>query len=97
MIAADSVCPPEVPEHLFNGLRNFALHGLEPGGFMFALLSNDLRRSCELADAISGPAIFEIVSYIYNELPSNCWGSPEKVKAWLELGGLQGLTGRGGS
>jgi hypothetical protein len=24
------------------------------------------------------------VIYLYNEMPAACWGSPEKVKAWLE-------------
>jgi hypothetical protein len=30
-------------------------------------------------------AIRQIVLYVYNALPSPCWGSQEKVEAWLKL------------
>jgi hypothetical protein len=30
-------------------------------------------------------AIRQIVIYVHNAMPSACWGSPEKVEAWLKL------------
>jgi hypothetical protein len=35
------------------------------------------------ADIENKATLFEICSYVYNELPSSCHGSPEIVKEWL--------------
>jgi len=56
----------------------------EPGGFLKAVLSNDLINAVGRADTKNRADLAEIVQYCYNELPSRAWGSPEKVKAWLE-------------
>lgn len=53
------------------------------GGFLQAVLENNLRESFGRADEEAREQLFEIVSYCYNHIPSNCWGSPEKVEAWL--------------
>ena len=34
--------------------------------------------------------MFEIVKYLYNDVPADCWGSPELVKAWVAKGGRKG-------
>jgi hypothetical protein len=49
-----------------------------------ACLTNDLTGAVSRADFDSLQAIPAIVSYLYNEVPSVCWGSKEKVKAWGE-------------
>ena len=53
------------------------------GGFLEAVLSNNLSEACARADHINQQRLFQIVQYIYNNLPCDCWGSPEKVKSWL--------------
>ena len=53
------------------------------GGFLYAVLSNDLTEACAHADMRNLRQLPEIVTYIYNNLPSICWGSPEKVESWL--------------
>jgi len=30
----------------------------------------------------------DIVKFFYNEAPSACWGSLEKMEKWIEIGGL---------
>ena len=57
--------------------------GCQPGGFLIAVLSNDLREAFARADQENIAAMFEIVKYCWNEIPSECWGSPEKVNDWL--------------
>jgi len=63
------------------------------GGFLEACLSNDLREAFGRADESSRNNLFEIVKYLYNEMPSDIWGSREAVKAHLDKGMIQ-LTNR---
>jgi hypothetical protein len=53
------------------------------GNFLFALLSNDLKEAVGRADDTNVRLLREYVIYLYNEIPAACWGSPEKVDAWL--------------
>jgi len=54
------------------------------GGFLTALLSNDLFIAVMRADDINVALLRDYVRYLFNETPATCWGSPEKVKAWLD-------------
>ena len=73
-----------VPEHTLPAILRYINDHIEPGGFLVAVLSNDLKESFARADIENREALFNIVAYLYNEAPENCWGSPEKVKAWLK-------------
>ena len=53
------------------------------GGFLGAVLSNDLVGAMGKADDHNRAALFDIVGYCYNGIPSDCWGSPKAVNAWL--------------
>ena len=66
------------------GIDRYAQHHIPTGSFLQAVLSNDLCGAMGQADDENRRDIFEIVSYCYNEIPSDCWGSPEKVQRWLE-------------
>lgn len=54
------------------------------GGFLEAVLSNDLRGAFSRADSENQRAMFAIVAYLYNECPGACWGSPERYRTWPE-------------
>ena len=69
-----------------NSIDNFAKYGIPPGGFVTAVLENDLMQSFGRADLPNRRNLFEITKYVYNEIPSHCWGSKEKVEKW---GGLE--------
>ena len=53
------------------------------GGFLRAVLENNLKEAFGRADEEAVVQMKEIVAYCYNQIPCNCWGSPEKVSAWL--------------
>lgn len=72
-----------LPQGLRVGMYNYITQGIPPGGFLFAVLSNDLREACARADDINRHLLFEIVGWLWNEAPAPCWGSPAKVNAWL--------------
>ena len=54
------------------------------GDFLRAVLENNLSEAVGRADEDNLKNLPAFVIYLYNEMPSPCWGSPEKVKAWLE-------------
>jgi hypothetical protein len=64
-----------VPEHDHGSLVRYILDGVIPGGFLQAVLSNDLREACARADDQNLFAIPVIVAWLYNYAPANCWGS----------------------
>ncbi len=53
------------------------------GGFLRAVLENDLVTAIGRADSGAIQNIRSIVNYIYNEIPGSCWGDKIKVKKWL--------------
>ena len=57
--------------------------GRPTGGFLEAVLSNDLKEATGRADERALDNLPHIVAYCYNDIPSGCWGSPERVTAWL--------------
>lgn len=73
-----------MPLHLKSALDDYVNFRTPPGGFLEAVLENDLRESFSRADDISRFHLFDIVKYCYNDIPSACWGSRENVKNWLE-------------
>ena len=57
--------------------------GVPTGSFLEAVISNDLREAMGRADETSRVIVFEIVSYLHNEVPGGCWGTPEAYREWL--------------
>lgn len=72
-----------VPENLREGLQEYIAIRRPVGGFLTAVLSNDLGGACGRIDVDARPHLFDVVFFLYNYAPAMCWGSPEKVAAWL--------------
>lgn len=75
----------KIPEHLLVGLIAWGKKEHPVGHFLTAVLSNNLFEAVSRADEESMRSLRHIVRFIYNEMPSQCHGSPEKVKAWQQL------------
>lgn len=75
----------DLPKNLLAGLKRYAEEGIPTGGFLRAVLENNLKEAFARADGHSEPRMAEIVSYVYNDMPAACQGSPEKVDAWIEM------------
>ncbi len=73
-----------LPESLRGGMQRYLDHGIKPGSFMMAILTNDLRGACEQADDVNRHQLFEIVAWLYNNAPGKAWGSPDNVVRWCE-------------
>lgn len=55
------------------------------GGFLHAVLCNDLKEAVKRADDANIIALPLIVAYLYSYAPSACWGSPQRVADWPAL------------
>lgn len=75
----------QVREDIIESLNAWGTIGRPTGGFLEAVLSNDLEEACARADYTNLWTLPAIVAYVYNELPGMCWGSPARVKEWPEL------------
>jgi hypothetical protein len=74
----------KIPDRTRVGLELYAKYGILPGGFLRAVLSNDLLDAACRADPENYTALREIVRYAYNKLPGEAFGSREKMLAWSE-------------
>ncbi len=64
------------------GIDRHVSHGVPTGSFLQAVLENNLMEAIGRADDDNRQDLYEICDYIYNEIPSTCHGSPQKVKDW---------------
>lgn len=84
LTAANTYPNPDLcPQSIKNSLNNYIVNRVPTGDFLRAVLENNLRESIGRADDNNLPVLHHIVSFLYNECPAACWGSPEKVKKWL--------------
>ncbi len=74
----------QIPQSTLESLERYVNDRIPTGGFLYAVLTNDLFEAVGRADEFNRAALFEICNYIYNMIPSDCWGNSEKVKNWLK-------------
>ena len=74
----------KLPGSLAPGMERYIEHGIQPGSFLTAVLCNNLKESFAQADDFNQQLMFEIVSWMYNEAPLMCWGSPARVRKWIK-------------
>lgn len=73
----------EVRKEILDIINRYVEDDVPPGGFLTAVLSNDLAEAFAWADSDCKSALPDIVRYLNNEIPAVCWGSKDKVEAWL--------------
>lgn len=80
----------EIPPAVLHSLQSYVAYGHSVGHFLTAVLEDRLFDAVCRADENSLRGLRPLIHYIYNRLPSLCWGSPEARKAWHEKGGILG-------
>jgi hypothetical protein len=73
----------EMREDIKDALDRYVTYHISPGGFLKAVLSNDLMGAIGRADYENRQDFLDICAYVYDNVPSICHGSPESVEAWL--------------
>ena len=74
-----------IPERMGDGISRYVESHIEPGGFLTAVIQNDLREACGRADDENLLNLPAFVAWFWNHAPSACWGSPERMASWLAL------------
>lgn len=74
-----------IPEHMHGALKRYIDDGILPGGFLSAVLQNNLKEAVGRADHLNMDKLPDYIRFLYNFAPSPCWGSEEKVSAWIEM------------
>ena len=74
----------DIPKGIKYSLEEYFDRRRPTGSFLHAVLCNDLMNACSRADCYNIVLLPAIMSYIYNNLPVNCYGSPKIVKEWLD-------------
>lgn len=86
----DALARLRVPHNLQEGLQAYVLTGRPVGNYLTAVLENDLLEAVSRGDDASLAGLKPTVQLLYNYTPRNCWGSRDKVSAWIAQGGLAG-------
>jgi hypothetical protein len=74
-----------VPVHMHDGYIRYLLAGIEPGGFLVAVLANDLRAAVQRADPINQHALAAHIDFLCTAAPAAAWGSYAHVQGWVAV------------
>lgn len=77
-----------LPNHIRNAVRLYIEHGIAPGGFLQAVICNDLRMAYITADTTNRSRLSDIVKFFFEVAPASCWGSFDTMVDWIAQGGL---------
>ena len=83
-----------LPGYMWEGIRHHVSVGEPTGHFLTALLSNNMADVVSHGDDNNMALLKVWVLYLYNVLPSGCWGTGDKCQAWRKSGGLYGIDAK---
>ena len=72
---------------LLESVRIFVEVGVPVGDFLTAALSNKFVEAATGADEGNQHRLYHYAILFYNGIPAQCWGTEEKVQAWIEAHG----------
>ena len=72
-----------VPHYMHGGIIRFYENRIPPGGFLSAVIDNDLREACVRADDTNRHCLFDYMMWFYNHAPSGTWGYQGAVNDWI--------------
>jgi hypothetical protein len=73
-----------IPVHMADAAKRYVEHGEIWGDFLEAVFSNNFVGIMHRADDINSASLREWAEFLYWEVPEGCWGSKERVRAWVE-------------
>lgn len=72
-----------LPEHMRGCMRRYIEERRQPGSFLTSVLASDLMQAAAVADDINRQRLFDYANWLHNYAPPECYGSYNKVDAWL--------------
>lgn len=77
-----------IPRYMQSGLVLYVLFGVEPGGFLTALLQGRLATAAARADDTNKHHFYDYARFMHDAMPAGAHGSDEAVAEWIKRGGL---------
>lgn len=75
-----------IPANLHNGLDMYLMHHIRPGGYLYAVLSNNLKEAMlRWAGTADDNPTGRLVLFCCSEIPAPAWGSVEFVESWINM------------
>ena len=71
-----------IPDHMIEGIVMYIEHGVIPGDFLQAVISNDLKGAARHADHANLPRLHVYAALLYNIFPASSQGSKEIMMSW---------------
>ncbi len=90
----DGLIEHRIPGHMYEAILCHVLEGRPTGGFLTALLANDLMRAAQSADDANFHAIGPWLRFLYQCVPGAALGSYDAVQVWQHARGLLGIITR---
>lgn len=75
-----------ISPHMAGAIDRYVKERLYPGEFLTGVICNELVRAVGQADEENLKNLPAYVSCFVWEVPSECWGSKQKMEAWLKGG-----------
>lgn len=72
-----------LPEYMWQGVEDYLMRGWEPGGFLTAVITNDLKGAFSRADMTNEHLIKEWVQFMYWHMPAISQGDRESMEFWM--------------
>lgn len=72
-----------ITDGMMGSIQDYIENRVRPGGFLSAIICNDLKKAVMFANDINIKNIPAFVEYFYNNAPTNYWGSDLKMNHWL--------------
>jgi hypothetical protein len=72
-----------IPDYMHGGIIRFYEHGIGPGGFLTAVIDNDLSLAVGSADALNVTLLPNYVRWFYWHAPAGSWGFPGAVEKYV--------------
>lgn len=69
-----------------SALERYFHHHIETGGFLRAVLENDLTQAVQRMNPRDIEVLWALMQLLLEAAPSNAWGDKDKVAAWLKDG-----------
>jgi hypothetical protein len=71
-----------IPRYMHRAIIDFYENGWQPGGFLTAVINNDLKESVGRADDTNINCLKNYVMWFYNHAPGGSWGFENAVETW---------------
>lgn len=72
-----------IPMRVLRELVDFAERGIRPGGYVQAVLAEDLGQAVALGDSEVLGSLVQTSMFVFNRMPAGTWGSRSALSCWV--------------